>query len=99
LIFRRPVLDRGPVMKRPLVCRVCLDRDDVESASVVEHRCINEHTGKDFTAHVCARCLEVRRETRVTCRTFIPGPAGAFGSVRFCGGGSGRIDRSDASRG
>jgi hypothetical protein len=59
-------------MKRPLVCRVCLERDGVESASVVEHRCTNEHTGKDFTAHVCARCLEVGHETRVTCRTFVP---------------------------
>jgi hypothetical protein len=49
---------------------VCLEADGVESAPVVEHRCTNEYTGKDFTAHVCARCLEVGRETRVTCRTF-----------------------------
>jgi hypothetical protein len=58
------------MMKRPLVCRVCLHRDGVVSASVVEHLCTNERTGKDFTAQVCARCLEIGRETRVTCRTF-----------------------------
>lgn len=57
-------------MKRPLVCGVCLEADGVESAAVVEHRCTNEHTGKDFTAHVCARCLKAGRETRVTCRSF-----------------------------
>lgn len=58
----------------PLVCRVCLERDGVELASVVEHRCTNERTGVEFTAHVCARCLEVARETRVTCRSFTRGP-------------------------
>jgi hypothetical protein len=57
-------------MKRPLVCKVCLERDGVETVAVVEHRCTNERTGEEFTAHVCARCLEVGRETRVTCRTF-----------------------------
>jgi len=60
-------------MKRSLVCSVCLEADGVESASVIEHICTNEHTGKAFTAHVCAHCLEVGRETRVTCRRFIPG--------------------------
>jgi hypothetical protein len=51
-------------------CRVCLERDGAESTSVVEHRCTDERTGKHFTANVCARCLELGRETRVTCRTF-----------------------------
>jgi hypothetical protein len=62
-------------MKHPLVCRVCLERDGVESASVVERRCTNQHTGKDFKTHVCARCLEAGRETRVTCRTFTRRPS------------------------
>jgi hypothetical protein len=51
-------------------CRVCVERDGIESASVVEHRCTDERTGKHFTANVCAHCLEAGRETRVTCRTF-----------------------------
>jgi hypothetical protein len=62
-------------MKRPMVCRACLEVDGVETSSVVEHRCINENTGKDFMAHVCARCLEAGRETRVTCRTFVRRPS------------------------
>jgi hypothetical protein len=52
-------------------CRLCLDHDGVETASVVEHRCTDERTGKHFTTNVCARCLEAGRETRVTCRTFV----------------------------
>lgn len=62
-------------MKRPMVCRVCLEADGAESASVVEHRCTNEQTTKAFKAFVCARCLEAGRVTRVTCRTFAPLPA------------------------
>jgi hypothetical protein len=54
----------------PFLCRVCIERDGIESASVVEHRCTDERTGKHFTANVCARCLKAGRETRVTCRTF-----------------------------
>ena len=57
-------------MIRTFLCQVCLERDGVESTSVVEHRCTDERTGKHFTANVCARCLEADRETRVTCRTF-----------------------------
>jgi hypothetical protein len=51
-------------------CRVCLDHDGVKTASVVEHLCLDERSGKQFTAIVCARCLKAGRETRVTCRTF-----------------------------
>jgi hypothetical protein len=51
-------------------CLLCLDHDGVETASVVEHPCLDERSGKRFTANVCARCLEAGRETRVTCRTF-----------------------------
>jgi hypothetical protein len=54
----------------PFLCRVCAERDGIESASAVEHRCTDERTGKQFTANVCARCLKTGRETRVTCRTF-----------------------------
>jgi hypothetical protein len=54
----------------PFLCRVCVERDGIESASVVEHRCTDERTGKHFTANVCACCLKAGRETRVTCRTF-----------------------------
>jgi len=53
-----------------LLCRVCFEWDSVDSSSAVEHRCLDERTGRHFTATVCARCLEVGRETRVTCRTF-----------------------------
>jgi hypothetical protein len=55
-----------------LVCRPCLERDGRVSKVVVEHRCINVRTGKDFTAFICARCMEAGRVTRVTCRTFTP---------------------------
>jgi hypothetical protein len=57
-------------MIRTFLCQVCLERDGVESASVVEHRCTDERTGKHFTANVCACCLKAGRDTRVTCRTF-----------------------------
>jgi hypothetical protein len=49
-------------MKRRLVCSVCLERDGVEWASVVEHRCTNELTGGHFTARVCARFIEGTRD-------------------------------------
>jgi hypothetical protein len=56
-----------------LACKACLEGDGtVSAAAVVEHRCTNARTGKDFTAFVCARCLDAGRETRVTCRTFVP---------------------------
>jgi hypothetical protein len=42
----------------------------VDGGAVVEHRCVNDQTGKRFTAFVCARCLELGRETKVTCRSF-----------------------------
>lgn len=54
-----------------LICRICLDEDGATSPATVQHPCINEHTGKEFDAFVCARCLENGRETRVTCRTFV----------------------------
>jgi hypothetical protein len=63
----------GLMTKRAMVYRACLERDGVEWTSVVEHRCTNQLTGGHFTAHVCARFIEEGRETRVTCRTFIPG--------------------------
>lgn len=53
-----------------LICKVCFDRDDMLSSVVVEHQCTNERTGKRFAAHVCERCLEAGRESRVTCRAF-----------------------------
>lgn len=53
-----------------LICKPCLERDAVVSGVVVEHRCTNPHTGKQFDAYVCKRCLDEGRETRVTCRTF-----------------------------
>jgi hypothetical protein len=56
-----------------LVCKLCLEGDGRVSTAVVEHRCTNARTGKDFTAFVCVRCLEAGRVTRVTCRTFILG--------------------------
>lgn len=49
-----------------------LRTDGIASDAVVEHRCTNEQTGVHFTAFVCKRCLDQGRETRVTCRTFIP---------------------------
>jgi hypothetical protein len=55
-----------------MVCRACLEADGTVSRAVVEHRCTNPRTGKDFTAFVCVSCLEAGRETRVTCRTFVP---------------------------
>jgi hypothetical protein len=55
-----------------MLCKLCFQKDGVESSNVVEHRCTNARTGRDFTAFVCALCLEANRETRVTCRTFIP---------------------------
>jgi hypothetical protein len=70
-------------MKSPMVCRVCLERDGVEAALVVEHRCTNQHIGKDFTAHVCARCLEAGRETRVTCRAFTQRPIKVAAKARL----------------
>jgi hypothetical protein len=60
------------MLGRSLVCRSCLERDGVVSTGVVEHRCTNDLTGRCFAAFVCSRCLEAGRETRVTCRTFIP---------------------------
>jgi hypothetical protein len=54
-----------------LLCRICFERDGVVSDTVVEHQCTNEHTGKQFLAHVCERCLDKGQETRVTCRTFL----------------------------
>jgi hypothetical protein len=53
-----------------LGCRSCFERDGVISRDVVEHRSTNDRTGQEFTAFVCARCLEVGQEIRVTCRTF-----------------------------
>jgi hypothetical protein len=50
--------------------RSCFERDGVVSRDVVEHLCTSDRTGQEFTAFVCTRCLEVGRETRVTCRTF-----------------------------
>jgi hypothetical protein len=67
-----------------LLCRLCLESDGVESTSVVEHRCTDERTGKHFTANVCARCLEVGRETRVTCRTFTPSNHVTSGPMPCC---------------
>ena len=61
---------------RPFSCKQCFEKDDVPTADVVEHRCTDDCTGKHFIAFVCARCLEVGRETRVTCRTFVPLVAG-----------------------
>jgi hypothetical protein len=57
-------------MIRTILCQVCLERDGVESTSVVEHVCVDERSGKHFTANVCVRCLKAGRQTRVTCRTF-----------------------------
>jgi hypothetical protein len=54
-----------------MICKVCLEREGIYSEAVMEHKCTNERTGKRFSAHVCERCLEKGRETRVTCRTFI----------------------------
>jgi hypothetical protein len=56
-------------MAASLVFRPCLEADGRVSTAVVEHRCANERTGRDFTAFVC---LEAGRVTRVTCRTFVP---------------------------
>jgi hypothetical protein len=53
-----------------LKCKVCFERDGIATAAIVEHRCTNEGTGKQFAAFVCERCQG--RETRVTCRTFVP---------------------------
>jgi hypothetical protein len=53
------------------VCRMCLEMDGILSSAVVERRCTNDRMGKQFKAYVCARCLDIGRETRVTCRTFV----------------------------
>ena len=65
--FAPPGSTTGLMMVRALVCRSCRERD-----GVVEHQCTNERMGKDFTAFVCAPCVEAGRQRRVTCRTFIP---------------------------
>jgi hypothetical protein len=53
------------------VCKLCLERNGIESRAVTEHLCASDRTGKQFTAFVCVRCLDSERETRVTCRSFI----------------------------
>jgi hypothetical protein len=65
---------RGSVEVTMFVCKLCLDRDGVVSDAVTEHHCTNDQTGKQFTAFVCARCLEAGRVTRLTCRTFVRVP-------------------------
>jgi hypothetical protein len=59
---------------QPFICKTCFEADGVVTADVVEHHCKNGRTGKQFTAFVCSHCLKADRETRVTCRTFIPMP-------------------------
>lgn len=54
-----------------LICKVCVKKDGVASAAVVEHLCTNPTTGKQFKTYVCKQCLEAGRETRVTCQTFM----------------------------
>ena len=52
-------------------CKICFERDGVVSHAVTEHLCTNGRTGKQFLAHVCKRCLDGGRETRVTCQMFV----------------------------
>jgi hypothetical protein len=54
------------------ICKLCFERDGIATDAVVERRCTNERTGKQFAAFVCKHCLDWGRETRVTCRTFVP---------------------------
>ena len=54
-----------------MICKICLERDGIFSEAVVEHVSVNERTGEQFSAHVCERCLDKGKETRVTCRTFL----------------------------
>jgi hypothetical protein len=54
------------------ICKLCFERDGIATDAIVEHRCTNERSGAQFTAFVCERCLDWGRETRVTCRTFVP---------------------------
>jgi hypothetical protein len=72
----RSFSDELSMANPPLICKTCFRRDGVATADVIEHRCTNDRTGKHFTAFVCARCLEAGRETRVTCRAFVPPVAG-----------------------
>jgi hypothetical protein len=68
------VLEGLPLANRSPICKRCFETDGVVTTNVVEHRCINDRAGTQFTAFVCAHCLDSGRETRVTCRTFIPCP-------------------------
>jgi hypothetical protein len=65
-----------------LMCKICLERDGTVSDAVVEHCCTNDQTGRQFTAYVCKRCLHLRRETRVTCRSFVSVSANYEGDGR-----------------
>jgi hypothetical protein len=68
----RPEDEANGVASEKLICKVCREDCGTVSDRVVKHLCTNVHTGKQFTAYVCERCLDSGRETRVTCRTFIP---------------------------
>lgn len=51
-------------------CNVCIEDNGVETAVVTSAALVNEVTGVNFVAIVCARCLSLGRNTRVTCNTF-----------------------------
>lgn len=51
-------------------CNVCFEKDGVEATRVMEAPVVNDVTGANFVAFVCARCLYLDRTTRVTCKTF-----------------------------
>lgn len=53
-----------------MYCRVCFDRDGSISNKTVQTDCINEKTGVQFEAWVCAPCWDRGVETRLTCRAF-----------------------------
>ena len=71
---RIPRSSTPPTSRLPMgtiQCLPCLELDGVVAKDVVAHLCRNRRTGREFVAFVCARCLDMGRETRVTCRTFL----------------------------